>query len=256
LEDESLLRTFLHQGTFLFHCAAEMNDHSKMWAVNVHGTERLFHLASEARINYFCYMSSAGVIGRTSCPSVTERASCNPQNVYEQSKWAAEQIVAQGLSGGRVVILRPTNVVDIHKPGAIEMPMRRRWQDRLKVFLKGGECAHIVHAEDVARAALYLNLYPIDTPECFFVSCDDDPLNTFGGIWALFMAIQEGRPIERIQPVRHLPVFVPQTLRGLWRGSWQYGSVRYSSGKLLSTGFRYSLGVEGAVRSVARGGAV
>lgn len=251
LNNVSVLKSFLFGARLLFHCAAEISDKSKMWDVNVDGTERLFSLLKQNDIEYFCYISSAGVVGRTSIRWVDEKTPCHPQNIYERSKWAAEQIVAQGLSGCRVVILRPTNVVDVHKPGAIGMPMRGGWSDRLKVFLKGGECAHIVHADDVAQAALYLNSHPIDAPECFFISCDHERFNTFGGLWSLYKGIQQGRPIERICPMIHLPIIIPHILRRLLRGAGNYGNVRYSSEKLLSTGFRYSLGIEGSVRRIA-----
>jgi nucleoside-diphosphate-sugar epimerase len=121
----------------------------------------------------------------------------------------------------------------------------------LKVFLKGGECAHIVHAEDVARAALYLSSQPINSPACFFVSCDHEQFNTFAGLWSLYKAIERGQAIDGIRPVGHLPIIIPHMLRRLRRGPGNYGNVRYSSKKLLSTGFRYHLGVEGTVRRIA-----
>jgi len=251
LGDEDVLKPFLHNASLLFHCAAELKDQSKMWDVNVLGTERMLHIVKDSSIEYLCYLSSAGVVGRTNIKWVNEETTCKPQNVYEQSKWAAEQLVAQGLPGCRIVILRPTNVVDVHKPGAIGMPMRGAWSDRLKVFLKGGEYAHIIHADDVAQAALYLNSHPIDAPECFFVSCDHERFNTFGGLWSLYKAIQQGRSIEGIGLVIHLPIIIPHVLRRLWRSSGNYGNVRYSSEKLLSTGFRYCLGAEGAVSRIA-----
>jgi nucleoside-diphosphate-sugar epimerase len=251
LNNVSVLKSFLFGARLLFHCAAEISDKSKMWDVNVDGTELLFNLSKQNDIEYFCYISSAGVVGRTSISWVDEKTPCHPQNIYERSKWAAEQIVAQGPSWCRVAILRPTNVVGIHKPGAIGMPMRGGWSDRLKVFLKGGECAHVVHADDVAQAALYLSSYPIDTPECFFVSCDHERFNTFGGLWSLYKVIQQSRSIESVGSMIHLPLVIPHILRRLSRRNSNYGNVRYSSEKLLSTGFRYRLGVEGAVRRIA-----
>jgi hypothetical protein len=50
--------------------------------------------------------------------------------------------------------------------------------------------------------------------------------------------------------VIHLPIIIPHVLRRLSRGSGNYGNIRYSSEKLLSSGFRYRLGVEGAVRRI------
>jgi nucleoside-diphosphate-sugar epimerase len=112
LDDEEVLKSFLSNAHLLFHCAAELYDESKMWDVNVLGTERLLRLIKNSSIEYLCYLSSAGVVGRTNIRWVNEKTGCDPQNVYEQSKWAAEQLVAQGIDGCQIVILRPTNVID------------------------------------------------------------------------------------------------------------------------------------------------
>ena len=216
------------------------------------GTEKLLHLVAHSGIEYLCHLSSAGVVGRTKSLLVDESSPCNPQNTYEKSKLASELLLSKRIKKDcRVVILRPTNVIDDNEPGTLSLPMRSAWTDRLKVFLKGGECAHIVHAEDVAHAAIHLISPPIETPSCFFVSCDHEPLNTYAGLWSLYKAIQQSRSIEGISPVIHLPIIIPHVLRRMSRGFGNYGNVRYSSEKLLSSGFRYRLGVEGAVRSIA-----
>lgn len=250
LENENILRSFLHKATHVFHCAAEIHDVSKMWAVNVHGTERLFQLAYEARVKFFCFVSSAGVIGRTSCKFVTEHVTCNPCNTYERSKWATENIVHRGIPQCRIVIIRPTNVVADEAPGALCLPMRSTISDYLNVFLKGGECAHIVHAGDVADAAIHLESHAGLDPSCFFVSCDHEPFNTYAGLWALYKAIERNQPVQKMSSVVHLPIIIPFFLRYIFKGSGNLGNVRYSSEKLLSTGFRFRLGVEGTVRRI------
>lgn len=250
LKDAAVLKRFLQDAKMLFHCAAELNDESKMWDVNVLGTEQVLSAAAEAQVEYFCYLSSAGVVGRVSRGWVNEKSPCDPQNSYEKSKWAAEQIVAKGVEGARVVILRPINVVDEDRLGAFLLPVRGSVLDMLKMFVKGGECAHAIHAEDVAAAALYLFTYPAHTPEVFFVSCDHEPLNTFAGIWSLYKVCRNGKELEGIRPVPHLPVAVPHLMRRLWRGSGNYGDVRYSSEKLSAVGFVPPLGFKGTVRRI------
>jgi nucleoside-diphosphate-sugar epimerase len=250
LEDEEVLKFFLSNANLLFHCAAELYDESKMWDVNVLGTERLLHIVRESHIQYLCYLSSAGVVGRTNVKWVNEETICKPQNAYEQSKWAAEQLVAGGIDGCRIVILRPTNVVDEKRPGALSLPMSGLLKSWLKVVIKGGECAHIIHAEDVAAAAMYFVSRQFNTLSCYFVSCDHEPLNTFAGLWALYRAIENNSPVDSARPVLHLPLIVPHILRRLWRGGGKRGDVRYSSDKLINEGFRFPLGVRGAVERV------
>ncbi len=249
LQDEEVLRRFVSGAHMVFHCASELNIESRMWEVNVRGTERLLRLVGQGSSRYFCYLSSAGVVGRTKAKWVDEETPCSPQNTYEKSKWAAEQLVARGIDGCSVVILRPTNIIDENQSGALIHPMRGSWADVLKVFLKGGECAHIVHADDVAAAALHFAAArQFDQPRCFFVSRDDDPVNTFAGLWSLYKALESGGTGDNVRPMAHLPLQIPYVLRQLWRGAGNRGDVRYSSKKLLSEGFTYPIGVKEAVR--------
>jgi len=251
LEDLDTLKVFLKDVLYLFHCAAELHDESKMWGINVSVTERILNLIPESKIEYFCYLSSAGVIGLTDEQLVDEKSECNPQNTYEKSKWAAERLVAKGAGNCRTVILRPTDVIDEDRPGALSLPLRSNLRDRITVFIKGNECAHIIHAEDVADAAIFFINHSFEKPACFFVSCDHEPLNTFGGLWDMYKSIQQCLSARRIGRSFYLPIIIPFIFRRLWRGRCNYGNVRYSSARLLSTGFRYRLGVEGAVRHIA-----
>jgi len=250
LEDEETLKSFLNHAHLLFHCAAELHNPAKMWVINVVGTQRILDLIQNSDITYMCYLSSAGVIGSTDSKLVDEESECDPINFYEKSKWAAEKIVSKGTDRCTTVILGPTDVIDEKRPGALALPVNGRWIDQLVVFLKGGECAHIVHADDVADAAMFFINTRFDRPERFFVSCDHEQFNTFGGLWSLYHAIDQEQPIDNIKPLPHLPIIVPYLMRRLWRGSCSYGNVRYSSERLLSKGFHYRLGVEGAVRRI------
>lgn len=251
--DEKLLKSFLQGADLVFHCAAELRDESRMWEVNVSATGKLMELVENSRPRYFCHLSSAGVIGRTNIKWVDEDTECNPQNTYERSKWAAEAVVARNLEGCRIVILRPTNVVDYMRPGPLHLPSDGSILERVKVFVKGGECAHIVHAENVAEAAMFFVSHPVDSPERFLISCDHEPLNTYAGIWALYQAIRDGQNIDQVRPVLHLPMVFPYLLRRLWRGVGNRGDVRYSSKKLLSTGFKFPLDLRATVQNLILG---
>jgi len=251
LENKDSLVKFLQGGKLLFHCAGEKQDETKMKEINLRGTEQLFSLLKGSGIEYFCHLSSAGVIGKTNDKWVDENTPCIPQNPYEVSKRDAELVVLQGLPDCRIVILRPTNVVSKEQPGALLLPIRGAWLDRLKTFIKGGECAHVIHAEDVAHAAVHLISHTEDSPSCYFVSCDHEPSNTYGGLWLLYRAVAKGKSIGKVKPALHLPLAFPYILRKLWRGKGSFGDVRYSSAKLLATGFHFPLGVEGAARQIA-----
>jgi nucleoside-diphosphate-sugar epimerase len=250
LEDEETLDKFLNNSDMIFHCAGELQNESKMWDVNVDGTERLLKQLVKLKIEYFCYISSAGVVGKTNLMLVDEETPCTPMNLYEKSKLAAEKFVHIYTKDCRVVILRPTNVIDDIKPGALMLPIKGSFLERIKVLLKGGECAHIVHADDVAAVALYFVTKQIEVPLCFFVSCDEEPLNTYAGIWSLYKAYEKECSPEAVKPALHLPLIVPYALRRLWRGNSNKGDVRYSSKKLISAGFVFPLGLNRAIQKI------
>jgi nucleoside-diphosphate-sugar epimerase len=250
LENKNTLYKFLQNADLLFHCAAELHDLQKMTDVNVKGTKRILNAAINTEIKYLCYISSAGVVGLTKEKIVDENTSCNPITTYEKTKWEAEKIVAKGIDGCTTIILRPTNVIDDSNPGALKLPMNGSLKSFLKVIIKGGECAHIIHADDVAAAAMYFISKKYTPPCCFFVSCDHEPLNTFAGLWSLYNAILNQKPVGSVRSVKHLPISIPYILRRIVRGKSNKGDVRYSSKSILSEGFKFKLGLEGAIKRV------
>jgi nucleoside-diphosphate-sugar epimerase len=256
MQDADSLRRFVSGAQMIFNCAAEIGCELRMREVNVRGTERLLGAAEQEGCRYFCHLSSAAVVGEPREKWVDEESPCDPRSAYEKTKWEGEWVAARGAGRCSVVILRPTNVVDDDRPGALIHPMRGSWLDRAMVFLKGGECAHIVHADDVAAAALFFAERPAGRPRRFFVSCDDDPANTFAGLWALFRQAKGGGEAPgTARPMPHLPLVIPALMRWLWRGGGIYGDVRFSSRRLRSEGFEFPVGVRGAVRRLASRGA-
>lgn len=250
LGDNLLLDEFISGADMVFHCAAELHDESKMRAVNVDGTRRITELIEKHHVKYFCHLSSAGVVGRTSQICVDEATPCQPQNAYERTKLEAESMAGREIEGCNTIILRPTNVVDCRYLGELHLAWSGSLLSRVKTIVKGGECAHIVHAQDVAAAALYfLDRPPLVSQPLFFISQDDDPQNTVACLWSLYQAMKT-KSESMITPHPHLPVWVPHFLRRLVRQTGNCGNVRYSSKRLLSHGFRFSFGIRDIVASI------
>lgn len=250
LSDEACLEQFICGADMVFHCAAELRDESKMQETNVCGTERIVKLINRHHVGYFCHLSSAGVVGSTTQECVDESTPCSPQNTYEQTKLEAEVIACAPIEGCSTVILRPTNVVDENHLGELSLPADGSFKSRLKVFVKGGECAHIVHAEDVAEAAIYFSKRPSRDPRLFFVSLDDDQLNTVANLWTLYRTNATSHHQNFVTPFPHLPVAVPYFLRRMLHQAGNSGSVKYSSKRLASEGFRFRFGVREVVNQI------
>lgn len=250
LSDQTNLEQFICGADMVFHCAAELRDVSKMQEVNVVGTERIVKLINQYRVGYFCHLSSAGVVGGTTQEWVDESTPCRPQNAYERTKLEAETIARVPIAGCSTVILRPTNVVDEDHLSELILPVSGSFSSKLKAFVKGGECAHIVHAEDVAEAAIYFSERFASKPRLFFVSLDHDPLNTVAYLWSIYQAMVKGQGENKVTPLPHLPAFIPHILRRIAGKRANSGSVRYSSRQLISEGFKFSFGVSDVVRRI------
>lgn len=252
LADESQLEHFVRGAEMIFHCAAELNDETRMHETNVVGTSRLIELAIRHKVRYFCHISSAGVIGKATQSVVDEDTPCRPQNAYEKSKFEAEQLFQRGIEGCKVVILRPTNVVDSKHLGDLGLAVDGSIVSMIKALIKGGECAHLIHAEDVAAAAVHFIERPISTsPRTYFVSCDADPLNTVSNLWRIYKTVTAGSERGKVFGFPHIPVFIPYALRFMSGRPANRGDVRYSAKRIESEGFRLAFGVEKIVQNVA-----
>lgn len=232
------LASFLQSAQIVFHCAAEIHHEESMWETNVLGTEKLIKHCKMACIQVFCFISSADVIGKAQTNIVTEKTPCFPRNTYEKSKWAAEQLVRQGVGKAQVCILRPTNLIDEEKPGPLGRVLHLSFKNSLLRWIKGRELTHLLHANDVASAALFLSKKTFTEPECFIMSLDDDPLNTLAGLWTLS---QNAKKKRRKRLSWYLPLWVPHLLRHLQGQKANRGDVFYSSAKLRAAGFTYQV---------------
>jgi nucleoside-diphosphate-sugar epimerase len=230
----------------VIHCAAEKSDTQTMTAVNVTATRRLFDMAHDAQVRFFCYMSSVGVIGRTGARIVDETTPCNPINRYAATKLAAEEIVRQGLPGARVVILRPTNVFGVQMLGSWLQDFNR---SRLRQFLTGRENSHLIYVEDVAATVLHcLQASARPSVETFIVSSDEESGQTNREVQAALASMLE----TTASAVRlSAPLWLPYFMRLIRRGDGNRGDLVYSSASLRQAGFRLPYGLHNGLAEAA-----
>ena len=245
INNEDVLSEFLCGVNAIFHCAAELRDESKMYSTNVEGTCKLLKEAKKTEASYFCFLSSAGVVGPTSTLCVTEETICHPNNLYEKTKYEAELLVKNSDLDMNISILRPTNVVSHNKPGILSLSINNSWKDRLKVFLKGNESAHIVYVDDVASVALYFLDHTISGVNIYFVAYDDDS-NVVATLYNLYQDICAGNKHIRYK----LPNNISYFLRKLYRGNSLHGDVRFSNDKLKKAGFVFKYGMNDILKDI------
>lgn len=230
----------------VFHCAAELNDDKNMHEINVIATKNLVNVAVDLGVSCFIHLSSAGVVGPSTEDWIDETTSCFPNNPYEISKYQAEQALSKiVLNGLRLCILRPTNVIDTNRPGVLAW--RNNWLDKFFILIKGAEGAHLVHAEDVAAATIHLANPETALNGIFFVGCDEDKRNTLLGVSNMRRTLM-GRKIATRDYC--MPVIVPYFIRLFTRGKSLHGHSRFSSAKLIATGFKFPLGLDGTISSI------
>jgi nucleoside-diphosphate-sugar epimerase len=231
----------------VFHCAAEKTDRARMAAVNIEATRHLLQLACDLEVGYLCHLSSVAVIGRTDSSIVDETAACNPLTLYAETKLAAEEIARRGLPGGRVAILRPTNIFG---PDTLESWLQNSLRSKMRDFLSGRERAHLVYVEDVAAAAVRtLHSSSGVSVETYIVSSDEEPGNTNQEVRVALASMVE----TATRPCRcSAPLWVPGCARAIRHGHGNLGKVIYSSRRLHQTGFQFPFGLRNGLNDAVR----
>ncbi len=156
----------------IYHCAGAIDKPDEMEKVNIEGTKNIVALALKNNCKLI-HLSSAGVIGETRERVLDETTPCHPQNAYERTKYAAEEIVAGAVKEGlRAHILRPT-VIFGGKKYAKNSFFQLLKSMRNGSFMNIGEgICNIVHIDEVTKAMQMLaeadtvsgGIYIVNTP--------------------------------------------------------------------------------------------
>ena len=232
----------------IFHCAGEVHDEQRMYSTNIEGTKNILAAAKKSGASFFCYISSAGVVGVSSHIIIDEKTECSPYNKYEKSKYKAESLVKIANLDMSVCILRPTNIVSKENIGALSLAISNKWYDKIKVFIKGRELTHLVHVEDVANAAIYFMSNSLPGIHTYLVSIDGCENNTLSEVY--YLCCSRYRPGDKILYV--MPLFVPYFLRRIFRGKSLYGNTLFSNKKITEAGFLFKYDVVDIVNDVCR----
>jgi len=157
----------------IYHCAGVIYKKEDTDRVNIVGTKRMVEEALK-RDCRLIHLSSAGVVGKYKGNFIDEDLECQPQTLYELTKFEAERVVRNGINRGlKAQILRPTIVFGIGRD-----PVKDSFLQLLK-FMKSGlyknigdgsGIYNIIHANEVARAMRALDDDTIPNGGIYFIN--------------------------------------------------------------------------------------
>ncbi len=191
------LQGFVRGADLLYHCAAELQDASRMETTNVAGTRNLLR-AAQGEVGRWVQLSSTGVYGLQRGGEVDEETALRPGNDYERSKAATDALVLeagqrQGLS---CVLLRPSNVYGADMSNRSLFQLIRMIDKGLFFFIGPlGAVANYIHVENVVDALLLCGQAELPQNGRAYIVSDHCTLETFVGI----IAARLGRSVPQLR---------------------------------------------------------
>jgi nucleoside-diphosphate-sugar epimerase len=154
LTSVDVLQEFLEGVDVLYHCAAELQNESKMYATNVIGTRNLIE-AAKGRIGRWVQLSSTGVYGKPQDEIVEEYSPLNPGSYYEVTKLESDRLVLEATAKGKLssIVVRPSNVYGPHMINQSLFRLVTMVNRGLFFYIgKPGALANYIHVENVVDA--------------------------------------------------------------------------------------------------------
>ena len=153
IRDETALSQALEGVDYVFNLASvHLDVHAtfdRFQSVNVQALERLVELSARARIRRLIQVSSVGVYGHVAVPPAKEDAPLHPENDYERTKAAGEEVARRAAARERVdlVIVRPSWVYGAGCPRTEKLLGSLR-KGRFFYIGAGGNLRHPLYIDD------------------------------------------------------------------------------------------------------------
>lgn len=143
----------------VFHCAAKVALHGideRILATTLHGTLNVARAAIQAGVRRFVYLSSVAVYGQGEEGTVTEDQPYHAAGPYSRAKIECETALLEMHRQGDldVRILRPSLVYGPHDRNFLPSTLQLLRMPVVPLVDRGRALTDVVHAADVARAAL------------------------------------------------------------------------------------------------------
>lgn len=139
--------------------------------VNAGGTERVLQAALQAGVGRFVHVSTVGVLGDVKNPPADEEAPPSPHDVYQESKWAGEQLARRfhAQHGLPVCVVRPGA---IYGPGDLRFLKLFRAINRglFRLIGPGENYYHLVYIDDLVDGILLAGSHERAPGEVFILA--------------------------------------------------------------------------------------
>jgi nucleoside-diphosphate-sugar epimerase len=218
---------------------------------NIEIAKNLVQACVQARVSKLIHCSTALVVGNNASSLVNEETQCCPETTYEKTKYAIEKIFLDAANNNlKIVILRPTGVIGSGgqnlKKMLSEILYGHSFVNFIRSSIYGTRPLNLVPVKDVVKALLHLSDQESLLSGVYLCSADDDPNNQYNNMETLMRELLMKKAyIKSI----HLPgLFLNMLLRIFRSGSGRFPNRRYSSQKLVSTGFHKSISISDAIK--------
>lgn len=260
LSDRKALASLVDNTDWVFHLAAEIKRPELMKMTNVGGTRNLLEIIRESPIKRFVYLSSVGIYGLNSSIFIDELSPCKPVNLYEQTKFEAEQMVWEYSRDFKipVSVLRPTNIFGDGKNNPCDSfycLLKAIKQKKYFLLDKGGGIANYVYVGDVVGALIALAENDRALGECFLIN-DETTVKDFSEKAKKSLNVSYKSFNFPSKPVFYMSIFLSRLVP--WfpltpsRVMALVCPYHYSSTKIREQlGFRYSYGLSEGLKRTA-----
>lgn len=159
ITDRDLLAECLQGVDRVYHIAAVMREANVpdrvFWDINVEGTRQLLEMSHQAGVKRFVYCSSIGAMGKRIQKPADEKSPCHPEDIYQVTKRAAEEICLEyyRTHGFPIAIVRPADVYGPRDRRLLKMFKGIR-KGRFPLIGNGLNEHHMVYIDDMVQGFL------------------------------------------------------------------------------------------------------
>jgi len=210
----------------------------------------IINSCNKRKVSRLVHCSTAGVVGATLDIVVSELTKLKPISQYEITKCKLEYLLCKSDHHFDVVILRPTAVVGVGGSSLVKLVNDLLYSSVVSKYLKacvfGSRPMYLVAVDNVVAALMHLMYLPErQHNDIYIISSDDDPENNFNNVERVLLKALGLK--KRTLPVIPFPKSLLSILLRIKGRSHFVMERRYSSNKLISTGFNPKVTVSNAV---------